>query len=165
MVETLEIRRATPRDAGVVTRLLTVCYGRLYRGWYPDETLRAALPEMARAQRALLRSGRYRIAWRGGEPAACGGWSARVEPDRLLRTGHVRHFGAHPDHLRRGAAGAILSDCLAEAEAAGMARMRCVSSLPAEPFYAAFGFRTLGFELAPGPGGTRFGVAVMERAF
>jgi len=164
MVEVLEVRRATPRDAGEVTALLLACYGTLYRGWYPDAAVDRALPGLARAQPSLLASGRFRIATIGGEGAAVGGWSEPAENGRILRTGHVRHFGAHPDRLRRGAAGAILAECLEEAAAEGVVRMTCVSSLPAEPFYAAFGFTTTGFRLAAAPGGGRFGVALMERA-
>jgi GNAT superfamily N-acetyltransferase len=158
------VRRAVPDDAAAVGRVLRASYRTLYRGWYADELLARVLPEMARPQPSLLAGGRYRVALIRGEIVACGGWTEaapggrRVEP----RLGHVRHFAAHPDHLRKGVASAILRDCIDEARATGVRRLRCMSSLPAEPFYGANGFRTLGFEALPMAGG-QFGVVRMER--
>lgn len=159
MTDVITLRRAGPRDADAISALLEACYATLYRGWYPDAAVKRAAPGLARAPQALLASGRYRIAEIGGRPAAVGGWSSR----HCAREGHLRLFGTHPDHLRRGAAGAILQDCLAEAREEGLKRMDCVSSLPAEPFYAAHGFRTRDFALTPAPGGAMFGVAMMGR--
>ncbi|MEO0680339.1 MAG: GNAT family N-acetyltransferase [Pseudomonadota bacterium] len=159
MTQVITLRRAGPRDADAVSALLEACYSELYRGWYPDEAVTRAAPALARAPHALLASGRYRIAEIDGRPAAAGGWSLRPG----AREGHLRLFGTHPRHLRRGAAGAILQDCLEEARREGVKRMDCVSSLPAEPFYSAHGFATRDFALTPAPGGAMFGVAMMSR--
>lgn len=161
MTEVISLRRAGPRDADVVSALLRACYGRLYLGWYPKEAVERALPGLSRPRPELLVSGRYRIAEIDGDAVSVGGWSARPGG----RTGHLRLFGTHPDHVGRGAAGAILRASLEEAWSEGMTRVDCVSSLPAEPFYAAHGFRTYDFALQPAPGGALFGVALMNRPF
>ena len=162
MATTATLRRAGPEDAAVVGALLKASYGALYRGWYPDESLRRALPGLSRPRSELLAGGRFRLAELGGRPVACGGWTARPRPGGGGE-GHLRQFATHPRHLRRGAAGAILEDCLEEARAAGIETVCVVSSLPAEPFYAAFGFETTDFALQLAPGGARFGVALMSR--
>ncbi len=160
----VRVRRAVPDDAAAVGHVLRASYRTLYRGWYADELLARVLPEMARPQASLLAGGRYRVALIGGEIVACGGWTEAAPGGRRIELGlgHIRHFAAHPAHLRQGAASAILRACIDEARQAGIRRLRCMSSLPAEPFYAANGFLTLGFEALPMAGG-RFGVVRMER--
>lgn len=161
MSETIALRRAGPRDAAAVSLLLAACYGRLYRGWYPDEAVERAVPGLSRPRPELLVSGRYRIGEIDGEAVSVGGWSAK--PGGSI--GHLRLFGTHPDHLGRGAASAILRASLEDAWDEGMTRVDCVASLPAEPFYASHGFRTYDFAMQPAPGGAMFGVALMNRPF
>lgn len=161
MSDVITLRRAGPRDAEAISALLRTCYGRLYRDWYPDEAVDRAVSGLSRARPELLVSGRYRIAEIEGEAVSVGGWSARPGG----RTGHLRLFGTHPDHLGRGAASAVLRASLEEAWAEGAVRMECVASLPAEPFYAKHGFETVDFALQPAPGGALFGVALMKRPF
>lgn len=151
------IRPARPEDADAVSAVLAASYGTLFQGWYAPDLLEAALPLMTRANPALLACGTYRVAEdEAGRIVACGGWTAEAPggaespPD----TGHIRHVATHPDLLRRGAARLIVETALVEARAQGKTRMECLSTLPAEAFYARMGFAAVERVLAPiGPGG------------
>jgi GNAT superfamily N-acetyltransferase len=141
----LTLRVAAPEDAARVSAVLAASYGTLWQGAYEPDALAAVLPLVSRARPELLASGRYFLALRGEALVAVGGWSLEDPASGAVvpGQGHVRHFATHPDHLRQGAAGLILRRCLAEAEAAGVAEMMCLASLPSEGFYAAHGFSTL----------------------
>ena len=57
--------------------------------------------------------------------------------------GHIRHFAT----IRNGRGGVLvascLSRCLTDARAAGVRTFECYSSIVAEAFYRALGFRTV----------------------
>jgi GNAT superfamily N-acetyltransferase len=148
-------RTATPADQDLLSNLLAAAYGELAQGSYDSEALAAALPLMSLANPKLLASGSYYIAEIDGAAAGCGGWT-REKPgsgEIVDGVGHIRHFATHPAHLRRGVARLLLEHCLAEARAAGMQVMMSQSTLLAEQFYAAAGFRTIGpimVEMGPG---------------
>lgn len=154
---------ATPADAEAVERVLARSYGTLYRGWYTDEALAAALPAMTRANPALLSSGRYFVVESDGAARACGGWSA-VGPGGGTTPGlaHVRHFATDPDYLSRGFGAAILRRCLDEAAAEGCAEIETISSLAAEAFYARHGFRQIAVVRQP-MGAVSFSCVKMRR--
>ncbi|MEL6318578.1 MAG: GNAT family N-acetyltransferase [Pseudomonadota bacterium] len=161
----ITVRPADPNDAEAVSEILAASYGDLYRGWYSDEILQAVLPAMTRAKPELLACGTYYIATDGDRPIACGGGTPGAPGDgsRRAALGHVRHFATHPDHLREGAASAVMDECLRTAAAAGVAEFECLSSLPAEPFYLSQGFRTERFETIRMRSGVRFAAALMRR--
>jgi GNAT superfamily N-acetyltransferase len=149
------IRTATPADETILSELLTAAYRELARGSYDSEALAAALPLMSRANPKLLASGSYYIAEIGGSAAGCGGWTIDKpgSGEVIAGVGHIRHFATHPAHLRKGVARLLLEHCLAEARAAGIRVMMSQSTLPAEQFYAAAGFRRVGpimVEMGPG---------------
>jgi N-acetylglutamate synthase-like GNAT family acetyltransferase len=160
---TFALRVARPEDAAPVSAVLTASYGTFYRGWYRDDILDRALPAMTRANPRLLASGTYYVAESGGRVVSCGGWSrdkmGGPSPPGLF---HIRHFGTHPDHVRRGAAGAILERSISEAEAAGARELEVLSSLPAEAFYAGHEFRPMAVVHAP-MGGAAFACMLMRR--
>ena len=137
------IRVADPTDLDAVTELLEASYPLLLASAYDASLLDAALPAMTRAQPALLASGTYYVAVSpGGRIVGCGGWS-RERPgsgETVAKLGHVRHFGTHPDWIRRGVGRALYERCAHDARRAGLARLECYSTLSAEPFYAALGF-------------------------
>jgi GNAT superfamily N-acetyltransferase len=90
-----------------------------------------------------------------GAAAGCGGWTIDKpgSGEIVEGVGHIRHFATHPAHLRKGVARLLLEHCLAEARAAGIHIMMSQSTLPAEKFYAAAGFRPIGpIEVEMGPG-------------
>lgn len=153
----LKIRPATPADREAVAAVLTASYGELFAGWYAPELLTAILPFITTPHDDLLASGTYFLVTdERGSPVAVGGWTHATPPARDTgggshgpsdtfvedhpAHGHIRHFATHPAHLRRGAARMILEACETEARGAGLTALVCRSSLPGEPFYAAFGF-------------------------
>ena len=142
------IRIARPSDLAELDALFARAYPALLKADYPPSVLVTALPRISRAQPALLASGTYRVAEEGGRIVAAGGWTAKapgsVRAGRGL--GSVRHVVTDPNHLRRGHARAILTECIEEARARGMIAMLAMSTRTAVPFYAALGFRALGEE-------------------
>jgi GNAT superfamily N-acetyltransferase len=165
MAKRITIRTATPEDADAVGMLLRASYPALFAGHYDPDILAAALPLMTRANPALLSSGTYYLAeLPGRELVGCGGWTAGRPGTGELEAGlgHVRHFGTHPDWTRQGIARALWVRCLETAAADGVTRFECYSSLPAEPFYASLGFRTVKpFAVEMGPA-LRFPSVLME---
>lgn len=137
-------RWATPADAPAVSALLTRSYPVLMRDAYPPEVLAAALPLMTRANPALLASGRYLLAETAdGTLVGSGGWSEE-EPGTKRREpglGHIRHVAVDPAHTGAGIGRAIIARCAETALADGISLFECHSSLNAEAFYAALGFR------------------------
>ena len=118
---------------------------------------------MTRANPALLASGTYYVAEIDGRIVSCGGWSRnKIGGPSTPRLFHIRHFATHPDHVRRGAAGAILKRCIGEAAAGGAHELEVLSSLPAEPFYAGHEFRTMAAVHVP-MSGAAFACMLMRR--
>ncbi|HBK92469.1 MAG TPA: GNAT family N-acetyltransferase [Parvularcula sp.] len=157
------LRIARPDDANRVQDVLAASYSTLYRGWYRDEILAAALPLMTRARPELLASGRYFLCQWQGRAIACGGWSfANPRGGADAGRGHIRHFGTHPDFTGRGAASAMVERCLGEARAGGCMEMECLASLTAEAFYAGRGFKTVA-PTSISVGGAAFACMLMRR--
>jgi GNAT superfamily N-acetyltransferase len=149
------IRAATPDDENLLSELLEAAYGELAHGQYDSAALADALPLMSRANPKLLASGTYYIAYAGGQAAGCGGWTREKPGSGEVVDGvaHIRHFATHPAHLRKGIARLLLEHCLAEARSAGIQVMMSQSTLPAEQFYSAAGFRSVRpIEVELGPG-------------
>lgn len=161
------VRTATPNDRELLSQLIASSYGGLARAPYDPGALAAALPSMSRANPKLLASGTYHVAEIGGTAAGCGGWTMeKPGSDEIVAgVGHIRHFATHPAHLRKGIGRLLLDVCLTEAREAGIRTMMCQSTLPAEPFYAAAGFRRIGLiEIEMGPG-VRLPAVAMQRSF
>ena len=141
------VRAATPQDEARVGALLSVCYATLMAPDYDPALMKTILPMMSAANPALLACSTYYVAENdGGEIVGCGGWTPEHPGRGDIKTGlgHIRHFATHPAWTRRGVARALMARCKAEARAAGIDRLECYSSLSAEAFYAAQGFRVLG---------------------
>jgi N-acetylglutamate synthase-like GNAT family acetyltransferase len=100
-----------------------------------------------------------------GALAGCGGWSASAPGNTasVAKTAHIRHFATHPDFMGKGVGGAILDRCISEASFAGMANLRCFSSLPAEGFYARHGFQKLDSVNVMLSDGAYFPAVLMEK--
>jgi hypothetical protein len=103
-----------------------------------------ALPLIARANPALLRSGTYFMAEDAeGRALAAGGWTytapqGGVGPRDL---GHIRHVVDPPrSACAWDLASAIIERCFREARAAGLTWMMAQSTRTAVPFYRAMGF-------------------------
>lgn len=139
-------RVATPDDAGIVEDILKRSYPPLMAKSYPAEMLAPAQELMCRANPNLLRSGRYYIATNtAGTALGCGGWSPNrpgsneVEPGRA----HIRHFAVAEDAIGQGVGKALYKRCALDASVLGFTTFEAFSSLNAEGFYLALGFRAL----------------------
>ncbi len=158
------LRVARQADAESVTAVLASAYPGLMAPDYDPQVLAVALPGMARANPGLLAAGTYYVQEApGGRIVSCGGWT-HVEPGtNKVENGiaHVRHFGTHVDWIRKGLGTGIFARCRQEALAAGVHTFKCFSSLGAEPFYAALGFRVVERTDIPIGGALKFPTIVM----
>ncbi|ODM44015.1 GNAT family N-acetyltransferase [Cereibacter johrii] len=146
----LHLRLARPGDLAAVDALFAHSYARLIRADYPPSVLVTAVPLLARAQPALLASGRYWLAEAEEGILGAGGWSPRGATD-----GEIRHLVTRASHVRQGIASALLGRAIAQASAEGILRLHCLATRTAVPFYERMGFRRLGEVSVPlGPGVT-----------
>jgi len=152
MARMFHVRVAEGADDAAVGALLRASYSTLMSASYPADVLAAALPLMTVARPELLMSGTFFVAVPDATGAAapatligCGGWT----PERpgagtvVPGVGHVRHFATHPAWIRAGIGRAIMSVIVDQARSAGSATLEALSSLGAEPFYAALGFEPI----------------------
>ena len=150
------LRVATLEDAAAIDGLLQASYPKLMASSYDEEVLSPALKLMTKANPSLLSSGTYYVAeLTTALMVGCGGWTLErpgtgtVEP----HLGHIRHFATHPAWIGRGIGRAIYRLCESAARSAGVIAFECYSSLNAEGFYSALGFkrtREIDIELEPG---------------
>jgi GNAT superfamily N-acetyltransferase len=159
----LTLRVAVPADLSGVDRLLGRSYPRLLAPDYPPSTLVLAVPRFARAQPALLASGRYFVAEDAlGIILAAGGWSRGNPGGGPLAeaTGHIRHVATDPSVARQGVGQMLMARVIEDARAEGMRWLDCLSTTTAVPFYRKMGFVALGS--AELPLGAGIGFAVMR---
>ncbi len=114
-----------------------------------------AVPIMSRARPDLIASGRYFVATDDDHVVGAGGWSTRAASERtsIKGIGHVRHVVTDYRHQRQGIGRALMTAVMADARAAGMAWMDCMSTRTAVSFYESLGFRvvqTVDVPLGPG---------------
>lgn len=149
------IRVATPDDAVGVEALLQASYPQLMATAYDPALLPPALELMTKANASLLASGTYYVAEAADASiVGCGGWTLQRpgtgEVEKGL--GHLRHFGTHPQWIRRSIGRALYAACEGSARRAGVTTFECYSSLNAADFYAALGFELVcRVDLALGP--------------
>ena len=156
MTDTLIVRPATPDDLAGVDALLGRSYPVLLKGAYPPSLLVTAIPLISKAQPRLLASGTYFVVEDGDEIVGAGGWTRAAPgfggPGRT-GVGNIRHVVTDHRRVRRGIGRKLMTRVLSSARDAGVHRMDCLSTLMAEPFYAACGFQTIGpvtLNLRPG---------------
>ena len=146
MMDAFSIRAARPADSEAVSAVLLASYSTLLATHYDPDMLEGALPFIGRANPTLLASGTYYLAEsRTGAILGCGGWST-MRPgggENIPGEAHIRHFATHPDWQGRGIGASLMARCFAEAEPFA-SRLHCFSTLNAEPFYRACGFKTIG---------------------
>lgn len=149
------VRTATPDDEAAVAHVLRDSYSRLWTATYEPELLAGILPIVTRPNGRLLASGRYYLAELHGRPVGCGGWSMEMPGSDRIAAGvaHIRHFAVSADYPRRGLGRLIFDACAAAAREEEIRRLHVFSSLSAEAFYAALGFRRVRAIEVPMTGG------------
>ncbi len=151
----IAIRPSLPADLAAIDALLARSYPVLLKPDYPPSVLVTALPLIARANPALVGSGRYYVADEAGAILAAGGWSTGDPFGGAARPGlaHIRHVVTDHRRLREGIGRALMQRVLSEAAADGATGAECLSTRTAVPFYQALGFAPLGpldVQLRPG---------------
>jgi N-acetylglutamate synthase-like GNAT family acetyltransferase len=138
------LRTATKQDIAAVDALLARTYPRLLKADYPPSTLVMALPLISRAQPDLVTSGSYYVVEEVGALLGAGGWTVAA-PGRGKVTrgvGHIRHVVTDDRATRRGVGRALMAHICDVARGHGLRRLECLSTLTAEPFYQALGFKS-----------------------
>lgn len=140
-------RVATSDDAQAVEDLLKTSYPSLMADAYDEAILAPVLTLITKANMSLLASGTYYVAeTREGAVIGCGGWTTEKPPGTVGitgDTGHLRHFGTHPDWVRHGIGRAIYRECETAARSVHVETLEVCSSLNGEKFYAALGFEMI----------------------
>ncbi|WP_424965022.1 GNAT family N-acetyltransferase [Dinoroseobacter sp. S375] len=160
------IRRvATARDVAAVDALLARSYPVLLKPDYPPSVLVTILPLISRAQPSLVTCGTYHVVEEGGTILAAGGWTRGAPRGGAVTPGlgHIRHVVTDHTRTREGLGRRLMGDIMSEARAAGMGRLEALSTLTAEPFYAAMGFEAReAVDVPIGPAGLPFRAVRME---
>jgi N-acetylglutamate synthase-like GNAT family acetyltransferase len=141
------IRVANPTDSQAVSALLVASYSRLLSARYDSALLARALPYFAKANPTLLACGTYYVAEREpGNLVGCGGWTAAKPGSGEIIDGeaHIRHFATHPEWTRQGIGSALLARCISDTRSLGIRKLHSFSTLNAECFYRAAGFKRVG---------------------
>lgn len=147
----LAMRRAAPSDLARVDALFARSFPALLKADYPPSVMVLAVPRLARANPALLASGRYFVTETAdGRIVGAGGWSVGGGG-----AAEVRQLAVDPGFTRCGIARRLLDSVLGEVQSAGFARLGCLATRTGVAFYHTVGFRSLGpmtVTLAPGIG-------------
>ena len=154
------LRLARPDDQAAVDDLLWRSYPALLQADYSADVMRSVVPVIARARPELLASGRYFLMMDAGKVVGAGGYSLAAPGPRGGAVGaaepglaHIRHLATDPELTRQGIGRRLMAAVFAAAEAEGITRFDCLSTLTAVPFYTALGFVAQGpvaLTLAPG---------------
>ncbi|RPE72069.1 GNAT family acetyltransferase [Pacificibacter maritimus] len=149
------VRSATAKDADDIDALIAESYGALLTPVYHNDVLSRALPRLLRTPPSLLAGGSYFVADAGGLLLGAGGWSQATPFGGVgpACNGHMRRVAVRPDFIRSGIGALIVDHTLDHAREQGVKNMHCLSTLAAEDFYAAQGFKATGeVELTLEPG-------------
>ncbi|MDD9923478.1 MAG: GNAT family N-acetyltransferase [Boseongicola sp.] len=146
MTTSFTVRKSNLGDLAAVDGLLSASYPVLLAADYPPSVIVTAVPLISRANPALLSSGSYFVVEDGdGSIIGAGGWTEAAPPGGRRRPGigHIRHVVTDHRQVRRGVGRALMEHVIADAENFGITQLECFSTLTAERFYEAFGFRTI----------------------
>lgn len=140
--QVVTLRTSTAADVSAIDRLLSDSYTRLLKSDYPPSVQVTAVPIISRANPSLVSSGTYFVAVTPeDEIIGGGGWSRSIKSADIA---DVRHIVTDHRHLRRGIARRIMMGIISEARRAGIARLDCLATRTARPFYEAMGFDNFG---------------------
>jgi GNAT superfamily N-acetyltransferase len=148
-------RLAEAADVPVVNALTARSIRALHANSYDSAVIDEAVRHAYGVDWQLVRDGTYFVAEVGRVVVGAGGWSYRQTiagahgPDDpaadLLDPAHdaarVRAFYVDPQYLRQGVGALLLRLSEEAAREAGFMEVELTSTLPAVPFYAAFGYR------------------------
>jgi GNAT superfamily N-acetyltransferase len=145
-------------DRDAIQQLIAESARHLSREHYNDAQIDAAIATVFGVDTDLIADGTYFVAESEGNLIGCGGWSRRKTLfggdqysardtgylDPVSEPAKIRAFFVHPQHARKGVAGAILSHCETVARAHGFRELELMATLPGIAFYKSRGFREAG---------------------
>jgi N-acetylglutamate synthase-like GNAT family acetyltransferase len=148
------IRQAKMEERDAIQQLIAESARLLSREHYNDTQIETAIVTVFGVDTDLIDDGTYFVAESDGELVGCGGWSKRKTLfggdqyssrdagylDPQTEPAKIRAFFIHPNHARKGIAGAILSRCETEARAQGFRALELMATLPGIEFYKSCGF-------------------------
>lgn len=168
MPELLTIRTTRREDLSEIDALFQRSYPVLLKDHYPPSVRVMALPIIARANPALVASGRYFAVTDGWDRIiGAGGWSGmdpRLQRPGAPTTGHIRHVVTDHTRVRQGIGRALMGHIFDDARAEGVLRLDCLSTRMAVPFYAACGFDEVGPVSIDLRSGIEFPAVLMQRS-
>lgn len=166
MSTAFRVRVARRADIAAVDALLARSYPVLLKPDYPPSVMVTALPRISRARPELVTCGTYFVVQDAeGAVVGAGGWTPGPPGGGAPRrgVGHVRHVVTDHRMTRAGIGRGLMKRVIADAAAQGIARLDCLSTRTAVPFYRAMGFDVLGAVDVPlGPGTTFPSVAMVR---
>lgn len=150
-------RIATEADLPALGALMELAIDKLQSDVLTPEQVRASHAVMG-LDTQLIADRTYFIVEDDGSLAGCGGWSARSTLyggdhsagrdaqllDPAADAARVRAMYTHPDHVRKGVGGMILSLCEDAARNAGFSRVEMMATLAGKRLYEVAGYVPLG---------------------
>jgi predicted N-acetyltransferase YhbS len=167
MDKNMIFREAIPRDRKSVELLLLASYSELLKNAYGESVLAAALPSITMANPTLLSCGTFFVVCDSeGDALGCGGWTHQRPGTNEMVDGvaHIRHFAVHPKWIGHGIGRSLYERCESQAREANVKTFKCYSTLNAERFYAALGFRKIATEEIELTPTTKFPIVSMCRS-
>jgi GNAT superfamily N-acetyltransferase len=166
VLDRIQVRTASPEDEATVRGLLEASYPVLLTQHYGTELIAEAMPLLTMPDAKLLRSDRYYVAELDEVAVGCGGWSQEPPPGAEAGddTAIIRRFAVPAAFAGKGVGRKLFQHCETAIREGRLRRMLVRSSLNAEPFYAALGFRLLRPVDMPLPSGRGLPCVLMERA-
>jgi GNAT superfamily N-acetyltransferase len=149
----------------------------LHAGSYDDDVVEEAISHAYGVDWQLVRDRTYFVAEVAGSVVGAGGWSYRqtiagahgpndpagAQLDPTHDAARVRAFHVDPAFARRSVGTLLLGLSETAAEKAGFRKAELTSTIPAVPFYADFGYRSVRpFEM-PLPSGSTLRLELMDK--
>lgn len=170
-------RAAVPADIAAIDALAARSIRALHAGAYHSGVIEEAVAHAYGVDWQLVRDATYFVATVDGALAGAGGWSFRDTiagahgPDEPAapplvpgrEAARLRAFYVDPAQARRGIGALLLGISERAAAAAGFRHAELTATLPAIPFYAAFGYREVGDLDLPLPSGTALRLRLMRK--
>jgi GNAT superfamily N-acetyltransferase len=152
-----ELRPALLTEVPALNALIRTSATELSHGYYTAAQIESLITHVFGVDTQLVVDGTYFVIERQSTLLACGGWSWRrtlfggdqakdaIDPalDPASEAARIRAFFVHPASARQGLGRRLLVHCEAAARAAEFHRTELMATLPGEPLYRAFGYRTL----------------------
>lgn len=170
-------RLAEPSDVPAINALTARSIRALHAGSYDNEVVEEAVCHAYGVDWQLVRDRTYFVAEIDGVVAGAGGWSYRQtiagahgphDPagerlDPAYDAARVRAFYVDPIFARRGVGTLLLGLSETAAREAGFSKAELTSTLPAVPFYAAFGYCSVRPFKMPLPSGLTLRLELMDK--